>query len=80
MPSTFGSARHEALRLFIIERRKKAGLRQIDVAKRLKRYQSYVTNIETGQRRIDAVELIALAEAIGFDPRAAIKHLMEVRS
>ena len=34
----------------------------MDVAKRLGRYQSYVTNIETGQRRIDVVELVELAE------------------
>jgi transcriptional regulator with XRE-family HTH domain len=53
----------------------KAKLRQVDVAKRLGRYQSYVTNIETGQRRIDVVELVELAEAIGFDPREATARL-----
>jgi hypothetical protein len=45
------------------------GLRQVDVAKRLKRYQSYITLIETGQRRIDVVEFVKLATAIGFDPQ-----------
>ncbi len=67
MSQTLGSSKHDALRRFIIEKRKKAKLRQVDVARRLGRYQSYVTNIETGQRRIDVVKLVELAEAIGFD-------------
>lgn len=71
------SLRHEALRAFIVEKRTKAGLRQIDVAKRLKRYQSYITHIETGQKEVGVVELIELADAIGFDPREAIKHILK---
>jgi transcriptional regulator with XRE-family HTH domain len=38
--------RHEALRAFLVERRKQAGLRQVDLAKRLGRLQSYVSHIE----------------------------------
>ena len=79
MSRTRGSARHEVLRRFLIARRRKAGLRQVDVAERLGKYQSYITNIETGQRRIDAVELIDLAEAIGFDPRDALKRMMSTK-
>ncbi len=69
LSSTLQSPKHEILRRFVVAQRKKAKLRQVDVAKRLGRYQSYVTNIETGQRRIDVVELLGLAEAIGFDPK-----------
>jgi transcriptional regulator with XRE-family HTH domain len=76
MSETLGSPKHEALRRFVIEKRKKAKLRQVDVARRLGRYQSYITNIETGQRRIDVVELVELAKAIGFDPREAIKAIV----
>ena len=75
MSCTLRSSKHQALRRFVVEQRKKAKLRQVDVAKRLGRYQSYVTNIETGQRRIDVVELLDLAEAIGFDPHEAIATL-----
>jgi transcriptional regulator with XRE-family HTH domain len=75
MVRTLDSPRHEALRKFLVERRKKAGLRQVDLAKRLRRSQSYVTYVETGQKLIDVVEMMEWAEAIGFDARDVIKHL-----
>jgi hypothetical protein len=49
-------------------------------SRRLGRYQSFVATVESGQRRIDVVELLDLAEAIGFDPRMAIKRLLLVRA
>jgi hypothetical protein len=33
-----------------------------------------------GQRRIDVVELLDFADAIGFDPRDAIRRLRAVRA
>ena len=79
MSRTLLSPRHEALRGLIVEKRKKAGLTQAEVAKRLKRYQSFIATVESGQRRIDVVEFLDLADAIGFDPRDAIKQLRAVR-
>lgn len=79
MSRTLQSSRHEALRAFLVEKRKKAGLTQAAVAAKLKRYQSFVASVETGQRKVDVVELLAFAEAIGFDPREAIKRLRAVK-
>jgi transcriptional regulator with XRE-family HTH domain len=78
MVRTLDSPRHEALRAFLVEQRKKAKLRQIDVAKRLGRSQSYVTYVETGQKLVDVVELMEWAEALGFDARDAIKRLAKI--
>jgi transcriptional regulator with XRE-family HTH domain len=75
---TLDSPRHEALRAFLIEARDKAGLRQTELAKRLRRSQSYVSYVETGQKLVDVVELMEWAEAIGFDAREAIKRLAKV--
>ncbi|MFK4616736.1 helix-turn-helix domain-containing protein [Bradyrhizobium diazoefficiens] len=79
MSRTLQSTRHETLRSFLIEKRKKAGLTQADVAATLKRYQSFVASVETGQRKLDVVQLIAFAEAIGFDPREAVKRMMAAK-
>jgi transcriptional regulator with XRE-family HTH domain len=72
---TLDSPRHEALRAFLVERRDKAGLNQTDLAKRLRRSQSYVSYVETGQKLVDVVELMEWADAIGFDVGEAIKRL-----
>jgi ribosome-binding protein aMBF1 (putative translation factor) len=75
MSRTIATNRQKRLVALIVERRKKSGLTQADVAKRLKRYQSFVATLESGQRRIDVVEFIDLAEIIGFDPAEVIKQL-----
>ena len=79
MSRTLGSSRHQALTDFLIQKRKQAGLTQAEVAKKLGRYQSFVATVESGQRKVDVVELLAFAEAIGFDAREAIKHLSRVK-
>ena len=52
----------------LVDARKSAGLGQDDLADRLKCHQSLVARIESGERRVDVVELVVLARAIGFDP------------
>jgi transcriptional regulator with XRE-family HTH domain len=73
----FASPRHEALRTFLVKQRKAAGLRQVDLAKRLKRGQDYVSDVERGQKIVNVVELMEWADALGFDPREVMKLLSE---
>ena len=42
--------------------RKDAGLNQVEVAKRLKKPQSFVSKCESGERRVDFAELQAFAK------------------
>ena len=63
-----GSAFPEEYRRFLKKlkaARLEAGLNQVDVAKRLKKPQSFVSKFETGERRIDPVELRHLAQLYG---------------
>jgi transcriptional regulator with XRE-family HTH domain len=46
--------------------RLEAGLRQTDVAKKLGKPQSFVSNYETGERRLDLLELQAVCEIVGI--------------
>jgi transcriptional regulator with XRE-family HTH domain len=59
--------------------RKKAGLTQAELAKKLGEYQSFVARLESGQRRVDLVEFLELADALGFTPGQATKRLRAVR-
>lgn len=45
--------------------RQEAGLTQVQVAKKLKRPQSYISNVESGQQRVDVVELQKFAKMYG---------------
>jgi transcriptional regulator with XRE-family HTH domain len=45
--------------------RRASGLTQAEVAERLRRAQSLVSKMETGEKRVDVVELRAFCEAIG---------------
>ena len=62
----------------LIQKRKVAGLTQADVASRLGEYQSFVARVESGQRRVDVVEFLDLAELLGFDPAEAIAALKKM--
>jgi len=41
--------------------RERAGLVQTEVARRLRKPQSYVSKCESGERRVDVIELVAFA-------------------
>jgi transcriptional regulator with XRE-family HTH domain len=63
---------------FLIDARKRAGLTQVEVAARLARPQSYVSKYENGERRLDVVEFLEVAQAISFDPIALIRKLNSI--
>ncbi len=46
------------------ELRQEAGLRQADLGKRLNRPQSFVSKYESGERRLDVLDLIAVCRAL----------------
>ncbi|MBM1558529.1 helix-turn-helix transcriptional regulator [Sulfitobacter mediterraneus] len=68
MAKTIRSKGQVALCQALVDARIKAGLGQKDLAGKLKCHQSLIARVESGQRRVDVVELVVLARAIGFDP------------
>jgi transcriptional regulator with XRE-family HTH domain len=62
---TIRSPGQQALCKKIISERQAAGLTQSDLAKKLRCHQSMIARFESGERRIDVVELIVLCRAIG---------------
>ena len=66
---------HVRLTTSLVSAREKAGLTQQQLADRLKKPQSFVAKYEGGERRLDVVEFIAIAHAVGFDPSRMIREL-----
>jgi len=56
--------------------RKQAGLSQQEVAKRLRRPQSFVSAYESGDRKIDVLEFIRIAKALGVDACELLRRVM----
>ncbi len=75
MPKTVTSPLQKKLAAMLVEQRKSAGLRQVDLAEKMGVYQSWVTHMESGQRRIDVIELIELGKILGFDPVEVVRKL-----
>ncbi|MGB9367329.1 MAG: helix-turn-helix transcriptional regulator [Xanthobacteraceae bacterium] len=71
------TAEQLALRELLIEARDKAGLTQQKLAKKLGTHQSFVAKYEGGERRLDVVEFIAIARAMGADPVRILRVLLK---
>jgi len=78
MAKTIHSARLRRLTEILTERRKEAGLTQADVARAMGRHQPFIANIESGQRRIDIVELMQLAEIMELNLHEVLEELKRV--
>src|ERR1700692_971513 len=61
----------------MIGARKASGLTQHQLAKRLRRPQSFVAKYEGGERRVDVVEFIEICKAVEADPNKLLKVLIQ---
>jgi transcriptional regulator with XRE-family HTH domain len=62
--SIYSPEQTELLKL-LREKRKEAGLSQTELARRLGRSQSFVSKYESGELRLDIVELSVICRALG---------------
>lgn len=74
--STFTPA-HDELQRLLRQLRLSAGLRQEDVAEALGKPQSFVSKYETGERRLDLVELREICGALGITLSDFVKRFEE---
>jgi transcriptional regulator with XRE-family HTH domain len=64
----------------LIAARKKSGLTQQQLASRLKKPQSFVAKYEGGERRLDVVEFLGVARAIGADAARILRALQKLKT
>lgn len=75
MPKSIFTDANQVVVDAIISARKSAGLRQEDVASKLGKNQSFISRIESGQRRVDLIEFYAIALAMNADPSALYESI-----
>jgi transcriptional regulator with XRE-family HTH domain len=76
MQKSLKSAEYARLIEILVAARHKSGIRQQALAKRLGRSQSFIAKYEGGERRIDVVEFVTIARALGADPLKLFKQFL----
>ena len=71
------SPSYQAAVKVLVAARKSAGLTQRDLAARIGRPYSVIANVERGERRIDVVEFVAVARALGVDESDLMRRLVD---
>jgi transcriptional regulator with XRE-family HTH domain len=54
-----------------------AGVTQAQAAEQLGRQQSFISNCESGERRVDVAEFLAFCEVYGADPCRILKTIQK---
>lgn len=71
------SARHRRLVDVIVDARQAAGLSQRALATKLKRSGSFVWKMESQEHRVDVLEFIDIAKAVGVEPLELLRRVLE---
>jgi transcriptional regulator with XRE-family HTH domain len=62
----------------LITARKKAGLTQEDLARILKKPQSYVSKYEKSERRLDIIEFLEISKCLNLNYKKAIQTALDL--
>lgn len=71
------SLRHRAVIAAIVEAREAADLTQRELAAKLRRSDSFVWKIEAGERRVDVLEFIEIANCLSVEPVELMRRVMK---
>ncbi|MBL8827244.1 MAG: helix-turn-helix transcriptional regulator [Planctomycetaceae bacterium] len=74
MPKSTFTDDYRAFTRLLRETRERAGVTQVELAKKLKQTQSYVSKVERGERRLDLVQLKWWCAAMGTTVTAFVRE------
>jgi transcriptional regulator with XRE-family HTH domain len=77
VPKSVFSEEYNRFRRLLIEARKAAKLTQAELSAKLELPQSYVSKYERGERRLDVIEFLQVAQVLEIDPLAFIEELLK---
>jgi len=69
--------KYELLRSELKNARLQAKMLQADLAKKLKKPQSYISKVESGERNLDVIEFISYCDALGFESSKWLRKLID---
>jgi len=69
--------KYELLRSELKNARLQAKLLQVDLAKKLKKPQSYISKVESGERNLDVIEFVTYCEALELESSKWLKRLTD---
>ncbi len=75
MVESVHTTQYQRFREILVEARKKQELSQAALAERLGRLQTFVSKYERGERRLDVIEFLDVAAALGLDPHTVLRQL-----
>lgn len=79
MPESIYTDGSQRLAALLRTYRLRAGLHQDDIANALGKSQSFVSDYERGQRRLDLIELDAIATVLGVKVETIVKRWSDTR-
>jgi transcriptional regulator with XRE-family HTH domain len=80
MPKSISHRNLELLLQLLRKARSEAGLTQSDLARRLHRPQSFVSDYETGKRRLDLIQLQEVCKVLGVTLTQFVKRFENASS
>ena len=80
MQKSLKSPEYDRFIEILVAVRRAAGVRQQTLAKKLGKPQSFIAKYEGGERRLDVVEFITIARALGADPVKLFRDFVAART
>ena len=76
MPRYNPAAQYRLFQELLVNARKSARITQEELATKLRRPQSFVSKYENGERRLDVIEFLEVAAALGADPLEILRSIL----
>jgi transcriptional regulator with XRE-family HTH domain len=77
MPKSVHTDAYAAFLAILVATRRRLGISQVELARRLGKPQPFVSYFERGERRLDVVEFYAVATALGVDPKRLFSEVAD---
>ena len=75
MTDSIHTTKYRRFRELLVEARNAQGISQEVLATKLGRVQTFVSKYERGERRLDVLEFIEIADALGIDPHSILRQM-----